>query len=136
MPGRARVAARSADGLVEAVELPGARFALGVQWHPESLDARHRERLFGAFVRACAAAAKPLVTDRAGGDTRRAMRVVFSALFWAFLTVTSIALFPVALVIVWAVTRPFDPPPADRCTCSPASGRRSTRGRIRPGPSP
>ncbi|HKA14671.1 MAG TPA: gamma-glutamyl-gamma-aminobutyrate hydrolase family protein [Myxococcota bacterium] len=53
-PGRARVAARSADGLVEAVELPGARFALGVQWHPESLDADHREPLFGAFVRACA----------------------------------------------------------------------------------
>ena len=35
------------------------------------------------------------------------MRVVFSALFWAFLSVTSIALFPIA-VIVWAVTRPFD----------------------------
>jgi putative glutamine amidotransferase len=52
--GRARVAARSADGVVEAVELSGARFALGVQWHPESLDARHRERLFGAFVHACA----------------------------------------------------------------------------------
>ncbi len=51
--GRARVAARSADGIVEAVELAGARFALGVQWHPESLDARHRGQLFGAFVRAC-----------------------------------------------------------------------------------
>src|SRR5262245_66447386 len=35
------------------------------------------------------------------------MRIVLSALFWAFLTVTSIALFPVA-VVVWAVTRPFD----------------------------
>jgi 1-acyl-sn-glycerol-3-phosphate acyltransferase len=35
------------------------------------------------------------------------MRVVFSALFWAFLSATSIALFPVALV-VWVVTRPFD----------------------------
>ena len=52
-PGRARVTARSADGLAEAVELPGARFALGVQWHPESLDAGHRELLFGAFVRSC-----------------------------------------------------------------------------------
>jgi putative glutamine amidotransferase len=51
--GRARVAARSADGIIEAVELAGARFALGVQWHPESLDARHRGQLFGAFVRAC-----------------------------------------------------------------------------------
>jgi putative glutamine amidotransferase len=51
--GRARVSARSEDGLVEAVELSGARFALGVQWHPESLDAGHRKQLFGAFVRAC-----------------------------------------------------------------------------------
>ncbi len=30
-----RVAARSADGLVEALERPGARFLLAVQWHPE-----------------------------------------------------------------------------------------------------
>jgi putative glutamine amidotransferase len=51
--GSARVAARSGDGIVEAVELPDARFALGVQWHPESLDPGHREQLFGAFVRAC-----------------------------------------------------------------------------------
>jgi len=36
------------------------------------------------------------------------MRMVFSALFWAFLSATSIALFPIA-VLVWAVTRPFDP---------------------------
>ena len=35
------------------------------------------------------------------------MRVLFSALFWAFLSITSIALFPVA-VLLWAVTRPFD----------------------------
>jgi putative glutamine amidotransferase len=58
-PGRARVAARSADGIVEAVELAGARFALGVQWHPESLDAGHRGQLFGAFVRACRGNSKP-----------------------------------------------------------------------------
>jgi len=57
--GRGRVTARCADGVVEAVELPGARFALGVQWHPESLDAAHRDRLFGGFVRACRPEAKP-----------------------------------------------------------------------------
>jgi putative glutamine amidotransferase len=57
--GRGRITARSADGVVEAVELPGARFALGVQWHPESLDAAHRDRLFGGFVRACRPGAKP-----------------------------------------------------------------------------
>jgi 1-acyl-sn-glycerol-3-phosphate acyltransferase len=36
------------------------------------------------------------------------MRRVLSAAFWAFLTVTSILLFPLALLI-WAVTAPFDP---------------------------
>jgi 1-acyl-sn-glycerol-3-phosphate acyltransferase len=36
------------------------------------------------------------------------MRLVLSALFWLFLASTSIALFPVAIVI-WTVTRPFDP---------------------------
>src|SRR5260221_14694957 len=52
-PGRTRVSARSDDGVAEAIELRDVRFALGVQWHPESLDAPHRERLFGAFVSAC-----------------------------------------------------------------------------------
>jgi putative glutamine amidotransferase len=33
--GRLRVAARAEDGLIEAVELPGARFVVGLQWHPE-----------------------------------------------------------------------------------------------------
>jgi putative glutamine amidotransferase len=51
--GSARVSARSEDGIVEAIELPDARFALGVQWHPESLEADHRDSLFGAFVRTC-----------------------------------------------------------------------------------
>ena len=30
-----RVAARTSDGVIEAIELPGDRFVLGVQWHPE-----------------------------------------------------------------------------------------------------
>lgn len=48
-----RVAARAADGTVEAIE--GAGFALGVQWHAETLaDAR----LFEALVSACAPALK------------------------------------------------------------------------------
>jgi putative glutamine amidotransferase len=37
------------DGLVEAVELPGRRFCLGVQWHPE---AGTDGRLFDALVAA------------------------------------------------------------------------------------
>jgi gamma-glutamyl-gamma-aminobutyrate hydrolase PuuD len=41
------VTARSADGVVEAVELAGADFVLGVQWHPEQ-DAE--VRLFKALM--------------------------------------------------------------------------------------
>ncbi len=41
------VAARSDDGVVEAVELPDRRFVVGVQWHPEESGDR---RLFQALV--------------------------------------------------------------------------------------
>src|SRR5262245_33713750 len=37
----------------------------------------------------------------------RAWRTVFSLLFWAFMAVSSLLLFPIA-VLVWAVTSPFD----------------------------
>lgn len=41
------------DGVVEAVELPGERFVVGVQWHPEELRSREdARRLFAAFVEA------------------------------------------------------------------------------------
>ena len=48
---RFRVVARSADGLIEAIEDHDHPFALGVQWHPEELmeDASMR-RLFEDFV--------------------------------------------------------------------------------------
>ena len=41
--------AYSGDGLLEAMETPGPRFRLGVQWHPETQTER---RLFQAFVAA------------------------------------------------------------------------------------
>ena len=43
--------AHAPDGLVEAVELPGKEFVVGVQWHPEHLTAHesHR-RLFQGLV--------------------------------------------------------------------------------------
>ncbi|MER7755108.1 gamma-glutamyl-gamma-aminobutyrate hydrolase family protein [Kitasatospora sp. NPDC097643] len=44
------VTARSADGTVEALELPDHRFALGVQWHPETDP--DDQRLFRALVTA------------------------------------------------------------------------------------
>ncbi len=48
------VAARAPDGVIEAIERPGRRFALAVQWHPEDQQrfAPHR-RLLEAFVAAC-----------------------------------------------------------------------------------
>jgi putative glutamine amidotransferase len=44
--------ARTHDGVVEAVELPGYRFVLAVQWHPEEGD---DQRPFDALVRAARA---------------------------------------------------------------------------------
>jgi len=41
------VTATSADGVVEAVELPGHRFVVGVQWHPEETG---DTRLFEALI--------------------------------------------------------------------------------------
>jgi putative glutamine amidotransferase len=51
-----RVAARAPDGVVEAVEVEGYRFACAVQWHPEELAGQDRraQRLFDALVEACA----------------------------------------------------------------------------------
>jgi putative glutamine amidotransferase len=45
------------DDLVEAVELPARRFALGVLWHPEE-DAR--SHVIGALVEAASAAMRPV----------------------------------------------------------------------------
>lgn len=57
------VSARSADGNVEAIELFGERFVIGVQWHPEYLYQRSlaAANLFAAFVvaaKACEASKK------------------------------------------------------------------------------
>jgi gamma-glutamyl-gamma-aminobutyrate hydrolase PuuD len=41
------VTARSDDGVIEAVEMPGRRFVVGVQWHPEETG---DTRLFEALV--------------------------------------------------------------------------------------
>ena len=51
-----RAVAYAADGTVEAVEAPGLRLVLGVQWHAEGLTAQPRHRvLFEALVEAAAA---------------------------------------------------------------------------------
>jgi putative glutamine amidotransferase len=49
------VTAVAPDGVIEAVEVPGRRFAIGVQWHPEWMFEHQPEqrRLFEELVRAC-----------------------------------------------------------------------------------
>ncbi len=37
-PGGLRITGRAPDGVVEAAELPGHPWCVGVQWHPEALD--------------------------------------------------------------------------------------------------
>lgn len=62
-----RVTAKAMDGIVEAVEAPDRRFALGVQWHPELMvdtDAVQR-KLFERFVEAAAATRKGIATASA-----------------------------------------------------------------------
>lgn len=47
------ITARAGDGLIEGIELPGHRFGLGVQWHPECLTQNPEQcRLFEAFIQA------------------------------------------------------------------------------------
>ena len=42
------------DGVIEGIEVPGRRFCLGVQWHPEYAISEGDSRIFDAFVAAAA----------------------------------------------------------------------------------
>ena len=62
------VEAVAPDGQIEAVSLPGARFVVGVQWHPEykALENPFSRLLFAAFAQAChATLAQPASNRRA-----------------------------------------------------------------------
>jgi len=54
------------DGQIEAVSLPGARFVVGVQWHPEykAVENPFSRALFAAFSQACHATAAGTATKR------------------------------------------------------------------------
>ncbi len=56
-PGFRATAYSIPDGVIEAMEIPGDRFVVGVQWHPEEMI-RHEEQqeLFRALVREAAKA--------------------------------------------------------------------------------
>jgi putative glutamine amidotransferase len=53
-----RAVGKTEDGLIEGVELPGHRFVVGIQAHPEELAPHHEwaRRLFAAFVTAAVTA--------------------------------------------------------------------------------
>jgi putative glutamine amidotransferase len=58
VPGQGMVVSASArDGVIEAVEISGQPFVIGVQWHPERLFGADEgaQRLFSAFVQAAVA---------------------------------------------------------------------------------
>ena len=62
------VSAVAPDGVIEAMELPGAAFAVAVQWHPEDriADSVTDRKLFEAFAAAMAVnRAKSLAEHRA-----------------------------------------------------------------------
>lgn len=52
--GGFEVVAHSEDGVIEGIEHPARRFALGVQWHPEGMVGSDvaAQRLFAAFIAA------------------------------------------------------------------------------------
>ncbi|MCC7147231.1 MAG: type 1 glutamine amidotransferase [Phycisphaeraceae bacterium] len=56
--GRLRVVAKAPDGVIEAIDDPGRRFYLGVQWHPErgGEDEALSWGLFKRLVEACPSA--------------------------------------------------------------------------------
>jgi putative glutamine amidotransferase len=66
--GLAVTARSTPDGVIEALERPGKRFALAVQWHPEDQARRDPEqkKLFAAFAEALAGSA----IAPAGGSAR------------------------------------------------------------------
>ncbi len=50
-----RISGQSRDGIIEAAELEGHPYFLGVQWHPEHLTGEHEtaRRLFAALIENC-----------------------------------------------------------------------------------
>ncbi|MBT5051251.1 MAG: gamma-glutamyl-gamma-aminobutyrate hydrolase family protein [Rhodospirillaceae bacterium] len=46
------VDAVATDGVIEGIELPGRKFCLGVQWHPEFSIDPGDSKIFGAFIKA------------------------------------------------------------------------------------
>jgi putative glutamine amidotransferase len=47
------ISARAPDGIIEAIEMRGHPFAIGVQWHSEYMNTKLDENLFKEFIKSC-----------------------------------------------------------------------------------
>lgn len=50
-PDGVRINAKTRDGVLEGIEVPGKRFCLGVQWHPEFLIDPGDQKIIEAFIK-------------------------------------------------------------------------------------
>lgn len=81
------VSATAPDGVIEAAELPGHPFCLGVQWHPERLwdqpGCEVHRKLFDTFVQACRKPVKPawIIREAKSEDRHQAEEMTMRA-FW------------------------------------------------------
>lgn len=53
VPDSMLVSAVAPDGVVEAIEVKAAHFAVGVQWHPECLNSQEQQGIYKGLIRAC-----------------------------------------------------------------------------------
>lgn len=63
LSGSVVAAARADDGVIEAIEVPGRGFALGLQWHQERFAGSNHagNRVFRGFIEACSAVSEGLL---------------------------------------------------------------------------
>ena len=45
-----KIAAVSEDNIIEAVEFPGKKFIVGLEWHPEYLLDSNSKKIFQSFI--------------------------------------------------------------------------------------
>jgi putative glutamine amidotransferase len=56
-------AVSSEDAVVESVYMPGKRFVMGFQWHPERLDNSISDLVFSEFVKSCSSSLASLTSS-------------------------------------------------------------------------
>lgn len=47
-----KINAIAPDGVIEGIEVPGKKFAMGLEWHPEYFLTEYDKKIFSAFIKA------------------------------------------------------------------------------------